>query len=184
MRQTAIWASAPILMAASLALGGCGDHGGEGKDCPAALKAKTPSGFCVPRYVSLKRDEVFARKGPGKDYDALFVYRAKGLPVQIVQETTDWRRICDSDGQLIWVHRQMVDGRRTVIATSAQPAPIRKAPKATAAPAGFLNVKALASLDHCKGDWCKVSVDGVSGWVAKSDVWGAGDGVQCKVPTP
>ncbi len=184
MPRTTILASTPILLALGLGLSACGDHGGEAKDCPAALRAKTPSGFCVPRYVSLKRDEVFARKGPGKDYDALFVYHAKGLPVQVVQETTDWRRICDPDGQLIWIHRTMTDGRRTVFATSAQAAPIRQAPKATAPAAGFLNVKALASLDHCKGDWCKVSVGGVSGWIARADVWGAGEGVQCKVSTP
>jgi SH3-like domain-containing protein len=170
-------------MAIGLALSACGDRGGEGKDCPAAMKARTPSGFCVPRYVSLKRDEVFGRKGPGKDYDALFVYHAKGLPVQIVQETTDWRRICDPDGQLIWIHRSMVDGRRTVMATSVQAAPIRRAPRADSPPAGFLNVKALASLDRCKGDWCKVSVAGVGGWVAKADVWGATEGAQCKAPT-
>ena len=170
-----------MIAALGLTLSACGGHGGEGKDCPEALKARTPSGFCVPRYVSLKRNEVFARKGPGKDYDALFVYHAQGLPVQVVQETTDWRRICDPDGQMIWVHRSMVDGRRTVMAVSAQPAPIRRSPKAGAPAAGFLNVKALANVDHCKGDWCKVSVAGVSGWVAKADVWGAADGPQCKV---
>lgn len=184
MRQATICGLAPVLGAIGVVLAGCGEHSAEGKDCPAADKAKTPSGFCVPRYVSLKRDDVYARKGPGKDYDTLFVYHAKGLPVQIVQETTDWRRICDSDGQVVWVHRQMVDGRRTVIATSAQPAPIRHAPKADAAPAGFLNVKALASLERCKGDWCKVSVGGVDGWIAKADVWGANAPVQCKVTTP
>ncbi|HWA62168.1 MAG TPA: SH3 domain-containing protein [Caulobacteraceae bacterium] len=176
-------AAAPIVAAliGALGLSGCGDRGGEGKDCPAA-QAKTPSGFCVPRYVSLKRGEVYARKGPGKDYETLFVYHAQGLPVQVVQETTDWRRICDPDGALVWVHRSMVDGRRTVIATGAEPTPIRRFAKPTAPLAATLNVRALASLDHCRGDWCKVSVGGVSGWVARGDVWGTREGVQCRTP--
>ena len=86
-------------IAASLAtlalLGACGGKGGEGADCPAGVKQKTPSGYCVPRYLSLKRGEVFGRKGPGKDYATVYVYHARGLPVQVVDETSDWRRICD-----------------------------------------------------------------------------------------
>ena len=83
------------MAAAGLALAACGDHASEGRDCPAAARARTVSGFCVPRYLSLKRGEVMGRGGPGKDYPALWVYRVQGLPVQVVAETTDWRRICD-----------------------------------------------------------------------------------------
>src|ERR1700677_2494269 len=94
-------------IAASLAtvvwLAACGDHGGEGADCPAGVKQQTPSGYCVPRYLSLKRGEGVRRKGRGKDYAALYVYHAKGLPVQVVDEPTDWRRICDPDGGAVWV---------------------------------------------------------------------------------
>lgn len=168
-----------LLLAAGLALSACGDRGGEGKDCPAAQKDKTPSGFCVPRYVSLKRGEVFGRKGPGKDYDAVWVYHALGLPVQVVQETTDWRRICDPDGGVVWVHRSMTDGRRTVMAVGAAPVAIRNDRKATARVVGLLNARALAALDQCKDDWCKVSVGGVHGWVAQTQVWGAAPAAQC-----
>ena len=82
-----------MLALAAIALASCGGHGGEGKDCPPAAHISVVSGFCVPRYVSLKRDKVYARKGPGVDYPALWIYRAKGLPVQVVAETLDWRRV-------------------------------------------------------------------------------------------
>src|SRR5579885_430147 len=128
MRAGSIAAGAALVVTLA-ALSACGAHGGEGEDCPAGVKAKTPSGYCVPRYLSLKRGEVYARRGPGKDYPALFVYHAKGLPVQVVDETTDWRRICDPSGALVWVHRSMVDGRRTVVAPGPQPVPLRSSPK-------------------------------------------------------
>ena len=80
----------------------------------------------MPRYVSLKRAKVSARKGPGVDYPALWIYSAKGLPVQVVAETLDWRRICDPDGGAVWVHRSMVDGRRTVMATGHAPMALRR----------------------------------------------------------
>ena len=161
-------------------LAGCGPHVAEGKDCPEAQRAHTLSGFCVPRYVSLKRGEVYGRKGPGKDYPALWIYHVKGLPVQVVAETVDWRRICDPDGGAVWVHRSMVDGKRAVMAMGPAPVPLAKAPKAGAATGGYLNARALANLDACQGDWCKVTVGGVSGWLRATQVWGLARPPQCR----
>jgi len=127
----------------------------------------------VPRYVSLKRNKVYARKGPGVDYPALWIYEARGLPVQIVAETLDWRRVCDPQGGASWVHRSMVDGRRTVEAVDAAPVSLLDSPKTGAKVEGLLNVRALASLDFCEGDWCRIRVSGVTGWVRTDQVWGA-----------
>src|ERR1700722_17334563 len=132
--------------AALALLGACGGRGGEGADCPAGPKQKTPSGYCVPRYLSLKRGEGFGGKGPGKDYPTAFVYHARGLPVQVVDETTDWRRICDPDGGAVWISSAMVDGRRTVMAKGPAQVTLRKDPADAAAPAAFLRPRAVAAL--------------------------------------
>ena len=169
-----------LALTLGLALGACGEHAGEGKDCPQAEWSKTVSGFCVPRWVSLKRGEVYARKGPGGDYPALWVYRVKGLPVQVVAETTDWRRICDPDGGATWVHRSMVDGRRMVMALGTAPVPLYKKPGAGGPEAGLLNARALAALGRCQGPWCKVKAGGVSGWLGAGQVWGLAAAAQCR----
>jgi len=174
------WAPAAGALAALALLAGCGGRGGEARDCAAPARLSEASGFCVPRYLSLKRGEVMARKGPGTDYPALWVYRAQGLPVQVVAETQDWRRICDADGAAAWVHRSMLDGRRTVIGLGAAPIPLRKAPRADAPLAGLLNARALADLDRCAGAWCKLKVGGLSGWAANASVWGAAPARQCR----
>jgi SH3-like domain-containing protein len=161
-------------------LAGCGLHGGEGKDCPANARVSAVSGFCVPRYVSLKRDKVYARKGPGVDYPALWIYHAKGLPVQIVGETLDWRRVCDPYGGAVWVHRSMVDGRRSVQTLGPGTTPLLSAPRPDARVAGLVNPKALASLDRCAGDWCKVKIGGTGGWLQTSQVWGVASAAQCR----
>ena len=143
------------------------------------MRAKTVSGFCVPRWVSLKRGEVYARKGPGKDYPALWIYRARGLPVQVVAETEDWRRVCDADGGASWVHRSMVDGRRTVLALGTAPLTMAKQPRSGAPATGFLNGHALAALERCQEGWCKIKAEGRAGWVAQGVLWGAAASVQC-----
>jgi len=169
-----------MALLAVLGAAACDHHASEGVDCPEAARAKTVSGFCVPRWVSLKRGEVLGRKGPGKDYPAIWVYKVQGLPVQVVGETEDWRRICDPNGGAAWVHRSMVDGRRTIMSLSATPAPMRRAPRADAPIVGLLNARALAALGACRADWCKVKAGGVSGWLPADQVWGLNGTPQCR----
>lgn len=144
-----------------------------------AAERQTPSGYPVPRYVTLKFATVNARAGPGDDHKLLFVYRTKGLPLQVVAETSEWRRVCDPEGQVAWVHKRVTDGRRSVINMGQRPEPLYRKPKAGAQPAAFLNVRALASLVRCQKGWCKVSVDGADGWVREGALWGTADALQC-----
>jgi SH3-like domain-containing protein len=148
--------------------------GADDKDRP------TPSGLPVPRYVSLKFDNVNARAGPSDDHRLLWVYHAKGLPVQVIAETEDWRRICDPDGQVAWVHRRTTDGRRSVMRTQKGAVRILASPKPGASTVAYLAPRALASLDRCKGDWCKIAVGRVVGWAQASALWGVSDAVQCR----
>ena len=140
----------------------------------------TPSGLPVPRYVSLKFDDVNARSGPGDDYRLLWVYRARGLPLQVVAETADWRRVCDPQHGLSWVKATGVDGRRTALSLQSAPLPIRAKPDPNARVQAYLAARAVAMLDHCQGGWCKVKASGASGWIQASQVWGTDDAWQCR----
>jgi SH3-like domain-containing protein len=146
----------------------------------AAAERATPSGLPVPRYVSLKFDKVNARAGPGDDHRLLWVYRVRSLPVQVVAETSEWRRICDPEGQLAWVHKRTTDGRRMAINVSPAPAALRRKPKDAASAVGYLNSRALAALDRCEKGWCRVKVEGVSGWAKEGELWGTAEAPQCR----
>lgn len=149
---------------------------------PAAAERETPSGYPVPRYVSLKFDRVYARAGPGEDHRLLWVYRVKGLPVQVVAENSEWRRICDPQGGMAWVHKRLTDGRRSVLRTQAGAAVIRRKPRPDADIEAYLNPRAMAALVRCEKGWCKVKVDGVTGWTEASGLWGTSPAVQCRPP--
>lgn len=149
-----------------------------------AAPKTTPSGLPVPRYVSLKFAEVNARGGPGDDYKLLWVYRARGLPLQVVAETYDWRRVCGPDGSLAWVHRRTVDAHRTVMRTAAQPLALHRGPNPKSLPAAFLAGRAIAGLENCKNGWCRLTAGGVKGWVPQTEVWGLSEAVRCRLPQP
>lgn len=146
----------------------------------AAADRQTPSGYPVPRYVTLKFGKVNARAGPGDDHRLLWVYSSKGLPVQVVAETAEWRRVCDPDGGLAWVHKRVTDGRRNVMNTSARPQPLYRKPRPGAEPAAYLNVRALAALVRCDKGWCRVKTEGASGWAREGALWGTVEKPQCR----
>jgi SH3-like domain-containing protein len=146
----------------------------------AAAERQTPSGLPVPRYVSLKFDRVNARAGPGDDHRLLWVYKVKGLPVQVVAETSEWRRVCDPEGSLVWVHKRTTDGRRTAMNTKEERVTLLKRPRPDARAAAFLNPRALATLDKCEKGWCRVRADGVAGWAKEGDLWGTAEAPQCR----
>jgi len=140
----------------------------------------TPSGFPVPRWVSLKFNQVNARSGPGDDYPTVWVYGSKGLPVQVVEETREWRKVCDPDGQSAWVHRRTIDGARTVFRAKDQDLALASDPKPGARVRAYLGARSVAALDKCEGGWCQVKADGIKGWAPESELWGAGDSPRCR----
>ncbi|HEY2661172.1 MAG TPA: SH3 domain-containing protein [Caulobacteraceae bacterium] len=161
----------------------CSPKAGAGPDADRASQTpagQTPSGLPVPRYVVLKFDPVNARSGPSDDHRLLWTYHVRGLPVQVVAETKDWRRICDPDGGLSWVHRRTTDGRRSVMNTGGGAVSILKSPRDNAPVAAYLAPRAMAVLDRCQGDWCKIAMGGTAGWTRAGSVWGTSPTPQCR----
>ena len=131
-------------------------------------------------WATLRRAPVNARVGPGEDYKAVWTFQAHGVPMQIVEESGDWRRVCDPEGGLAWVRARALDAKRTVMRTAVTDLPMRRAPSMEAKVTAILAARATAQLLTCKSGWCRISVDHAAGWVRSSDVWGASDAPQCK----
>ena len=163
-------------------LAACGDERTEAATPASPAERPTPSGLPVPRWVTLKFGEVNARNGPGDEHRTLWVYRAKGLPVQVVAETREWRRVCDSDGQMAWVHRRVTDGRRAAMNTSGEPLALHAKAQAGAAVRAYLAPGALAGLDECEGGWCRLEAPGASGWARADRLWGTAETAGCGAP--
>ncbi|MGC1302200.1 MAG: SH3 domain-containing protein [Caulobacteraceae bacterium] len=165
-----------LAIAVAACVGGCSRHSD-----PSAPQAgrQTPSGLPVPRYISLKFDKVNARSGPGDDYKLLWVYNVKGLPLQVVAETEEWRRVCDYTGAMSWIHRRTTDAQRTVLSTQAQDIPLRGRPSDAAGATATLVGHSIAALKACKDGWCQISVGHAKGWAPAGALWGAADAPQC-----
>lgn len=144
----------------------------------------TPSGQPVPRWLSLKSSEVRARYGPGLDYRILWEYRASGLPVQVIAETTEWRKICDPEGAVAWVHRSVVSSRRSVFNASPREILIHASRSDSSPVRARLSPRSLVSLDECEEGWCEVRVRRMRGWVRERAVFGVQKRALCNAARP
>lgn len=137
--------------------------------------AKGPAtGLTLPRFESLGVDEAFGRNGPGGDHRIDWVYRRRGLPVEILEEARQWRRVRDPAGDLIWLHESRLTPRRMIMITTAE-APLVSAPRAQARVLARLRSGVVGALVGCLGPWREITVGDRRGWVDASGVWGAPD---------
>jgi SH3-like domain-containing protein len=89
----------------------------------------------------------------------------------ITAEFDAWRKIRDWRGTVGWIHRSMLTGKRTVIATGRQVV-LRRKPSKGAAAVGRAEAGVVARILACKGDWCRVEAGGIRGWGRRKALWG------------
>lgn len=130
------------------------------------------SGQPIPRFISLNKDKVFMRSGPGQRYPIKWIFRKKGLPIEVVQEFDTWRKIRDADGEEGWIHQSMLSGRRKAIVQSEENAILYRKPSLEARPLSALEPNVIVILQECLEAWCYASAGGYEGWVEKKSLWG------------
>lgn len=139
---------------------------------PKEVRIDTPSGFPVPRFVSLKHPRTYCRQGPSFDHPVAFTYLRQGLPVEVVAETTDhWRKIRDYDGTECWAHQTTLRAVDHVIVTRDME--ILSRPQSGAPARAVLKAGVIAKLEKSSGEWRLISVGGVRGWARQRHLWGA-----------
>lgn len=137
-----------------------------------AVEAVSNSGLQIPRFVSLKSDEVNVRTGPGTRYPISWVYRRAGMPVEVVDEFDMWRKISDAEGTTGWVHKTMLEGKRSVVIKGKKSRMVRIDAEKDAKPILKVEPTVVARLVECTKDWCRIQVSGHKGWIEKSALWG------------
>lgn len=138
---------------------------------PLALQAQTAGGDQLPRFVSLRADEVNLRVGPGENYPIEWVYQRKGLPVEIIEGFQNWRRIEDRQGAKGWVLDRMLTDKRSVIVDRAVE-PLHDRPDAASPVVARAEPGVVARLLACGGAWCRIEAGGYSGWMQRTEIWG------------
>jgi SH3-like domain-containing protein len=130
----------------------------------------------LPRFVSLKQQKTNVRVGPGTQYPIRWVYQREGLPVEIIAQFGNWRRIRGSDSSDGWVHAALLSARRTALAApwSTISVNLRARPRDRASIVARLQPRVLVHVKRCDRAWCAVDVPehDLRGYVRQVKLWG------------
>jgi SH3-like domain-containing protein len=150
----------------------------------AAVDAPGKPSLPVPRFVSLKSDKVNVRKGPSTDQSIVWVFSRAGLPVEIIAESDNWRRVRDSEGADGWVFHSLLSARRTALVTpwskGDERVPLYNSESTSSRTVAELQSGVLGNVLSCDGEWCNISVDDYSGYVQQDKLWGVYKGEEVK----
>jgi SH3-like domain-containing protein len=150
----------------------------------AAVEASGKPALPLPRFVSLKSDKVNVRKGPSTDQAIVWVFSRAGLPVEVIAESNNWRRVRDSEGADGWVFHSLLSARRTVLvmpwSKDEESVPLYASKSTSSRAVAALQSGVLGNVMACDGEWCKLSVDDYSGFVQQDKLWGVYKGEEVK----
>ena len=141
---------------------------------PAAI-TPVPS---LAEFGSLMTDRVEARAAPSAASRVIVIFTRADLPVQLLESAGPWRRVQDQDGTAGWARADLISRRRTALAITGsagapgEPIPIRAANQDTANPIALLEPGVLVGLLACDGRFCKVTAQGIRGYVSQGQLWG------------
>ena len=137
----------------------------------------------LPRFESLRSNEVNLRAGPGTRYRIDWVYKRTELPVQVEREFEHWRAVRDADGIQGWVNQATLTARRNFI-VQAGDATLRDDPDDKAEAVAILKPGVIGRIKSCRkdADWCKVQVAGHGGYLRRTQFWGTMPGEEIPAP--
>ncbi|MDH3658837.1 MAG: SH3 domain-containing protein [Alphaproteobacteria bacterium] len=131
------------------------------------------TGLPIPRFVSLdpRQTEVNVRFGPGQQYPINWVFTRSGVPLEIIAEFDNWRKIKDYEGAEGWISARLLTGRRTIMIEGAV-RDLRRTADSRARVLLRAEPGVIGELLECREDWCRVEIEGQRGWLLRGEFWG------------
>ncbi len=121
-------------------------------------------------FLMLKNSKVNVRYGPSFDYPIKFIYKKKFLPVEIIDQKENFRRIIDHKKNSGWVHISQLQKVKSVVALND--INIFKKPSKFSKPVVKAKTGRLLLIKKCEKSWCKIETGKYSGWVEVKNLWG------------
>jgi SH3-like domain-containing protein len=145
------------------------------RPAPAAAQAGAPQvrQHKAPRYVSLRAGKANLRQGPTFSHPILWVYRHKGYPFILLNSFDAWRKVRAPDGAEGWMSAALLSPKRTVLVVGKGRAPLYARPGDDKVVA-LADPGAIADLEACRRNVCRISGEGIDGWIPKVRIWGVG----------
>jgi SH3-like domain-containing protein len=121
-------------------------------------------------FVSLKSSNVNLRVGPGKEYPVSWIFMKPNLPVMLISEFDQWKKIKFVDKTEGWVHQNMISSKNTAIIVSRYAILYRSA--SNSRPIAKIEKNVIVKILKKDKDWIKIEANKIKGWLKEQDLWG------------
>ena len=122
-------------------------------------------------FLTLKYNRVKVRQGPSFEYPVKFIYKKKYLPIKIIDNKDNFRKITDLKNNNGWIHVSQLSKKKSAI-NIHNLSIIFKKPNIYSQPIAKLEKGKIVIVKKCKEDWCKIITNDYKGWIFKNYLWG------------
>ena len=122
-------------------------------------------------FLTLKYNRVKVRQGPSFKYPVKFIYKKKYLPIKIIDNKDNFRKITDLKNNNGWIHVSQLTKKKSAI-NIHNLSIIFKKPNIYSQPMAKLEKGKIVIVKKCKEDWCKIITNDYKGWIFKNYLWG------------
>ncbi len=126
--------------------------------------------FSDDYFLSLKKNKVNVRYGPGFDYEVKYIYRKTNLPLKVIDKKENFTKIIDLKKNSGWIHISQLKKSKSFIVTKNKI--LFKKPSNFSKPIARIQKGRLLLYKDCKKKWCNVKTGGFSGWIKTDNLWG------------
>ena len=127
--------------------------------------------FSQETFLSLKKNKVNVRYGPGFNFQVKYVYNKIDLPIKQIDQKENFRRIIDLKNNSGWIHVSQLKKANSIIILEDKV--LFSEPTLFSQPIVKIKSGRLLVINKCVNNWCKVNTKNYSGWIKTNDIWGS-----------
>ena len=121
-------------------------------------------------FLSLKKNKVNVRYGPGFEYPIKYVYKKINLPLKQIDKKENFRRIIDFKNNSGWIHVSQLKKVNSIIPKTDKI--LFNNPTNFSKPLAKIEKGRVLLVQICNEKWCKVKTGNFKGWVKVKNLWG------------
>ena len=121
-------------------------------------------------FLSLKKNKVNVRYGPGFEYPIKYVYKKINLPIKQIDKKENFRRIIDFKNNSGWIHVSQLKKVNSIIPKKNKI--LFYKPTNFSKPLAKIKKGRVLLVQNCKNDWCKIKTGNYKGWIKVENSWG------------
>ena len=126
--------------------------------------------FANDTFLSLKKDKVIVRYGPGFEYPIKYIYKKINLPIKQIDKKENFRRIIDLKNNSGWIHVSQLKKVNSIIPKTDKI--LFSKPTNFSKPLAKIEKGRILLVQSCSNNWCKIKTDNFKGWIKVENSWG------------